>query len=307
MIDNFVIFGHGKRVVENIIPALKSLNPNIKYTTYTKTGKYVDGYVYRETKKFKDFEISESIKNYIISVPPENTTNCINKIKELVNSKDINIFIDTPVHKNLHVYKDSSNISVLEDIKFLPWLDYFQDNKIVIKSVLLNQSGYEYHGVALAKQLIQEKVINSKRLFKNDLIKTTIKFENFKHVEILSPRNYKHGSIEIETINSEKYILGNKNLYPGFLNQDVIFLEDILDFQNDESIESLEKFNSNLKINPLNFVASMEVFKVAGLSRLFKDHIYTKNSKTTIRESIEEQNIASKNKNFIRAKKLLSF
>ena len=62
MIDNFVIFGHGKRVVENIIPALKSLNPNIKYTTYTKTGKYVDGYVDRETKKFKDFEISESIK-----------------------------------------------------------------------------------------------------------------------------------------------------------------------------------------------------------------------------------------------------
>ena len=51
----------------------------------------------------------------------------------------------------------------------------------------------------------------------------------------------------------------------------------------------------------------MEVFKVAGLSRLFKEYIYTKSSKTTIRESIEEQNIASKNKNFIRAKKLLSF
>ena len=52
MINKFIIFGHGKRVRENIIPALKNINPYVDYETYTKSGKF-DGYVYEETKKLK--------------------------------------------------------------------------------------------------------------------------------------------------------------------------------------------------------------------------------------------------------------
>ena len=56
MIDKFIIFGHGRRVRENIIPALKNLNTNINYQTYTKSGKYLDGYVYRETKSLRNLK-----------------------------------------------------------------------------------------------------------------------------------------------------------------------------------------------------------------------------------------------------------
>jgi len=51
----------------------------------------------------------------------------------------------------------------------------------------------------------------------------------------------------------------------------------------------------------------MEVFKVAGLTKLIKDYINTNALNTSIRDSVEEQHISSKNKNLIRAKKLLSF
>ena len=33
------------------------------------------------------------------------------------------------------------------------------ENNLDIESVILNRCGYEYHGVALAKQLINEKII----------------------------------------------------------------------------------------------------------------------------------------------------
>ena len=68
MINKFIIFGHGKRVRENIIPALKNINPYVDYETYTKSGKYLDGYVYRETKKFKDLgNLQTNMKPQMIS------------------------------------------------------------------------------------------------------------------------------------------------------------------------------------------------------------------------------------------------
>jgi len=306
MIDKFIIFGHGKRVRENIIPALKIINPDINYKTYTKSGKYLDGYVYRETKKFKEFKLQEDFKNYIISVPPNNTLECLKKINTLVNRDDINIFIDTPVHKNLNSFKKINNICVLEDIKFLPWLKYFQENNLDIESVILNRCGYEYHGVALAKQLINEKIVNSKRSYRKNLTKTAIKFKNQKYVEIISPRNYLNGFIKVKSINNKEIIIGNKEISKSFNSSNVIFLEEIMDFSNDLLFKNLLSINPELKFDPSNFIASMEIFKVIGLSNLIKKFVDENYINTSINQSFEEQHIANKNKNLIRFKKILN-
>lgn len=306
MINKFIIFGHGKRVRENIIPALKNINPYVDYETYTKSGKYLDGYVYRETKKFKDFKIHEDFKNYIISVPPKNTFECLEKINTLLNRDDINIFIDTPVHKNLTSFKKINNICVLEDIKFLPWLNYFQENNFDIESVILNRCGYEYHGIALAKQLINEKIINSKRSYRKNIIKTTISFKNQKYVEITSPRNYLNGFIQVKSTNKPEIIIGNKEMANASRSSNVVFLEEILNFKDDSLVKNLRNINPELKFDPSNFIASMEIFKVAGLSNLINKFINENYINTSIDQSFEEQNIASKNKNLIRFKKILN-
>ena len=66
MINKFIIFGHGKRVRENIIPALKNINPYVDYETYTKSGKYLDGYVIEKqnSKILKYMKISKIILLY---------------------------------------------------------------------------------------------------------------------------------------------------------------------------------------------------------------------------------------------------
>lgn len=306
MIDKFIIFGHGKRVRENIIPALKIINPNVNYETYTKSGKYLDGYVYRETKKFKEFKIQAHFKNYIVSVPPSNTLECLEKINTLVNRDDINIFIDTPVHRNLNSLKKINNICVLEDIKFLPWLKYFQENNFDIASVILNRCGYEYHGVALAKQLINEKIVNSKRSYRKNLTKTTINFKNQKYAEIISPRNYLNGFIKVESIDNKEIIIGNKEISNSFNSSNVIFLEEIIDFSNDPLFKNLLRINPELKFDPSNFIASMEIFKVIGLSNLIKKFVNENYINTSINQSFEEQHMANKNKNLIRFKKILN-
>lgn len=306
MIDKFIIFGHGKRVRENIIPALKNINPNVDYETYTKSGKYLDGYVYRETKKFKEFKIQEDFKNYIISVPPKNTLECLKKINTLVNRDDINIFIDTPVHKNLKSYKKINNICVLEDIKFLPWLNYFQENNYDIESVILNRCGYEYHGIALAKQLINEKIINSKRSYRKKLTKTTINFKNQKYVEIISPRNYLNGFIQVKSTNNPEVIIGNKEIANAAHSKNVILLEEMINISNDSLVKNLMNINPKLKFYPSNFIASMEILKVVGLSNLIKKFINENYINTSINQSFEEQHIAIKNKNLIRFEKILN-
>ena len=306
MIDKFIIFGHGKRVRENIIPALKIISPNVNYETYTKSGKYLDGYVYRETKKFKEFKIQEHFKNYIISVPPNNTLECLEKINTLVNRDDINIFIDTPVHRNLNSFKKINNICVLEDIKFLPWLRYFQESNFDIASVILNRCGYEYHGVALAKQLINMKIVSAKRSYRKNLTKTTINFRNQKYVEIISPRNYLNGFIKVESIDNKEIIIGNKEISNSFNSSNAVFLEEIIDFSNDPLFKNLLRINPELKFDPSNFIASMEIFKIIGLSSLIKKFINENYINTSIDQSFEEQHIANKNKNLIRFKKILN-
>tara|TARA_X000001036_G_C20671404_1_gene802606 strand:+ start:546 stop:1460 length:915 start_codon:yes stop_codon:yes gene_type:complete len=302
MIDNFIIFGHGKRVRENIIPALKLLNQDIKYKTFSKNGRYLDGLVYRETNNLNTFKVDGEFRNYIISVPPSNTLECLEKINKLVDSENINIFIDTPVSKSLKRYKNANNICVLEDIKFIPWIDYFKENKIDIKSIKLNQSGYEYHGIALAKTIIDEPVLSSRRIFKNNVDKTFIQFSNKKSAEIINPRAYEYGSIQIETSNHGEFFLGNKR---NIDKERFKILEEVYNLEQSNEIKELLSLNKNLKIFFNNYVKSMEVMKIVGLSRLINKFCLSNMSFTTITDSYEEQHISNKNNVSLRLKKII--
>ena len=228
------------------------------------------------------------------------------KNKHIINRDDINIFIDTPVHKNLNSFKKINNICVLEDIKFLPWLRYFQENNFDIASVILNRCGYEYHGVALAKQLINMKIVNAKRSYRKNLTKTTINFRNQKYVEIISPRNYLNGFIKVESIDNKEIIIRNKEISNSFNSSNAVFLEEIIDFRNDPLFKNLLRINPELKFDPSNFIASMEIFKIIGLSSLIKKFINENYINTSIDQSFEEQHIANKNKNLIKFKKILN-
>ena len=107
----------------------------------------------------------------------------------------------------------------------------------------------------------------------------------------------------MKSIDNKEIIIGNKEISNSFNSSNVIFLEEILDFSNDPLVKHFLRINPELKFDPSNFIASMETFKVIGLSNLIKKFVDENYINTSINQSFEEQHIANKNKNLIRFKK----
>ena len=110
----------------------------------------------------------------------------------------------------------------------------------------------------------------------------------------------------MKSTNKPEIIIGNKEMANASSSSNVVFLEEILNFKDDSLVKNLRNINPELKFDPSNFIASMEIFKVAGLSNLINKFINENYINTSIDQSFEEQNIASKNKNLIRFKKILN-
>ena len=260
-----LIFGAGPRTKRTILPALSIVNPDIKIEFVTLSGKqFVSEDIESNCFKFGSEIIDYS--NYdliLISVPPAQVSKILESIGNVNNYK---ILIDTPVTRDVYLNARKTNVKVMQDIKFLPFLDLVQKYGN-INNVLMRFSGYEYHGVALAKHLIDTKVVKSKRYRNSERDELLIYFDKNKKVIIKNPRNYDIGYIEINYQNNEKLVIGNKSTYKDFENSSrYVDGEDLItkdkDFQ--KQIHPL-----NNKINSTNFIESIHSFKLLGLSTMF--------------------------------------
>tara|TARA_B100001109_G_C18774967_1_gene432628 strand:- start:49 stop:990 length:942 start_codon:yes stop_codon:yes gene_type:complete len=260
-----LIFGAGLRTKDTILPALSLAASDFDADFVTLSGNQLA----MKNKKTKCFKFGFSKIDYskydliIISVPQTEVCKVIDSIDTI---RDTKVMIDTPVTRNIYVKTKNTSIKVMEDIIFLPFNDLIR-NYGKIKKIVMRYSGYQYHGVALAKNLINEKVVKSKSIRNVERDEIIINFAQNKKVEIKNPRNYEKGYIEIIYEGDERLVLGNKQTYEKFENSQIYIHGENLFFQNKDYKEKIQPLKENINTN--NFVESIHFFKLLGLSSMF--------------------------------------
>ena len=117
------------------------------------------------------------------------------------------LLIDTPVLLFKHMFAAKSfdafpRVFVAEDMSTLPWLDTLrlaQRHVGLTRRLILNQSAFAYHGVALAKTLLGEvTVLSAHRRKTASGHERTMRFAGGKSCTIIEPRDYTIGSARLE-------------------------------------------------------------------------------------------------------------
>lgn len=117
------------------------------------------------------------------------------------------LLIDTPVLLFKHMFAAKSfdafpRVFVAEDMSTLPWLDTLrlaQKHVGLTRRLILNQSAFAYHGVALAKTLLGEvTVLTARRRKIASGFERTLRFADGKVCTIIEPRDYAIGSARLE-------------------------------------------------------------------------------------------------------------
>lgn len=265
-----LIFGAGPRTKRTILPALTIVDPNFEVDFVTLSGKqYASEDINIECIKFgsKNIQYSE-YDLIIISVPPPQVNKILNLIEDLDTHK---IMIDTPVIREVFLSAKNTSIKVMQDIKYLPFLDILQQRGEIV-AVLMRFSGYEYHGVALARHLIDTKYLSSKRYRNSQRDELLIYFDKNKKVEIKNPRDYKIGYIEICYSSGEVLVIGNKNTYTLFNKESTYINGENLLNKNQSFTLQIQQMHD--KINTTNFIESIHSFKLLGLSTMFSKALF---------------------------------
>ena len=260
-----LIFGAGLRTRDTILPALSLATSNFDVEFVTLSGNQMASENNKKhCFKFGFSDIDYSIYDLIlISVPQAQVCKVIDSIGDVHKNK---IMIDTPVTRDIYLRAKNTPIKVMEDIVFLPFNDLVKKFG-EIGNIVMRYSGYQYHGVALAKYLINYKVVKSKSIRNIERDEILIYFANNKKVEIKNPRNYKKGYIEVIYESGEKLIIGNKNTYEKFENSSKYIDGENLFLQDEGFKEKIQPIIK--KINKNNFIETIHDFKLLGLSNMF--------------------------------------
>lgn len=194
---NIEIFGFGNRVKNDLIPVIEKIFIDFSLELYASckriinlNGSLVHLQPFNDYKKKK---IINKDKIAFISVPITEQEVVLN---EVLKKKDqyFRIFLDTPMlHDN---YKHNNKLDILEDYSLSPLVDIIKSYKETINPNLFfyYKCLYKYHGISLLK--IFDENINFKKSISIELflIKITF-FKGEKNHIVISPRNYKSGSI----------------------------------------------------------------------------------------------------------------
>ena len=86
--------------------------------------------------------------------------------------------LDTPITREINKFTKKYDIKVMEDIIFLPFIKIIKDYA-PINQIIMMYSGYEYHGLAFVKNLI-DKILHAKRTRNSERDDVLIKFKTNK-------------------------------------------------------------------------------------------------------------------------------
>lgn len=213
-----LIIGSGHRVQEAILPVIAARPNELQLSgIFSRTEKTLNvrnnTYQVKAITGLQEQDLADIDLLYcgveILAVPE------VIALLEKFNITNTDLLLDTP---GLHVKNISllerlyrfRNVWLAEDIVTLPWLETIEAAQShyhlgQAKKLLLNRSGWEYHGIALTKKLLNGKVVKTrlkKNVSKTDnnlvLNNMQLQFDNNHSAEIIYPRDYDVGTLSIE-------------------------------------------------------------------------------------------------------------
>ncbi|WOS64777.1 GMC oxidoreductase [Sinorhizobium fredii] len=201
-----LIIGAGRRVSEDIVPAVENLAPiaHIKGIYATKRNVVFGPNATHEVVPLA--ELSEvaiaSSRLVYVAVPPSKLQSVLAKFLDY-NCEHLSLVVETPAVDAKTVrgaYAHFGKVVVAEDSAYLPWLDLLTDQNKVIRADF-DRSGYRYHAVAIARALAGDSGkrprIASTRGKRDDV---EVCFDGGFAGRIRGPRDYDNGRITFQTL-----------------------------------------------------------------------------------------------------------
>lgn len=270
-----IVIGAGKRVAEDIIPAIETLEP-IAYvdSVFATSRKSVFGpksvHDVEPFKKLTGDKIANAQVVYV-AIPPKQLATVLKQLLQH-NCSHLTLVIDTPAQP-LQVfdcaYSRFRNVVVAEDAAFLPWIDLIV-RKGSVAEIVIDRSGYQYHAAAMAKALAgnPRPHIQSTRGRKRNI---QLSFDTGVRTRIFGPRDYEVGILSVRMTDGTEF-----SSHPG---PTVLQIEPIIDghfcigFRLGTETSPLCKAESRLlgRFLPSDTIVSrMLDIKRVGLYRLLK-------------------------------------
>ncbi|CCF00782.1 FAD dependent oxidoreductase (plasmid) [Sinorhizobium fredii HH103] len=202
-----LIVGAGRRVSEDIVPAVESLAPGAHIKGIYATKRNV---VFGPTATHEVFPLRELSEETIassrlvyVAVPPEKLQSVLAKFLDY-SCEHLSLVVETPAVDAATVdgaYAHFGNVIVAEDSAYLPWLDLLTGQGRVVRADF-DRSGYRYHATAIARALASDSNnkrprIASMRGRKDDI---EVRFDGGLAVRIRGPRDYDNGRMSFQTL-----------------------------------------------------------------------------------------------------------
>jgi len=203
--DGFLVIGAGRRVREDVIPAIEKLRTGHVSGVCATSRRAVFGLEQVYDAAPLSALSAQSLQNsrYIyVAVPPGNLASVLRQITQFDCSKKI-LIVDTPALETSDLsslYGQFEQVAVAEDCAYLPWIPLLASKTDPIKRVEFQQSGFAYHAVALAKAVVangseRPGIVRSS----SGKRRVTADFSNGSSMVILGERAYRKGRLRFHT------------------------------------------------------------------------------------------------------------
>ena len=270
MNKRIVVIGAGRRVKNDVIPSLQSIQFDFNSLLVVR----------RKNQKLSEFpELKVEIDlNLALNYFKPHIVICCVPITEFQNTYSIlknyeieYLLVDTPIYINSEVLKSAGklkNICILEDSVLIPWIDAIRHKFTHSSILLIYQAMYEYHGLALLKAIFDSpiKVITLPKFINRYLILLKI---NNTFIVWYRKRNYKKGFV-VFFKNKQIECLGNNHLVDF---QEEFYRALLGDLKNFLDLDCLHRkpFDTSERIR---FIRDMHFWKRLGLALGLRSLIY---------------------------------
>jgi hypothetical protein len=150
-----LIIGAGRRVINDVIPALKSIRFDLDSLIVVRQQK-------KSLERFPELRIETDLVLTLNVFKPHIVICCIPvsqvpSITSILSNYSIpNVLIDTPVYSNSKILFNKGkieNLRILEDAALIPWIESIRKKFASCKFLFIYRSLYEYHGLVLLREI----------------------------------------------------------------------------------------------------------------------------------------------------------